>query len=1083
MPQKIIRSLSLSKRLALNIEQVKDLNQSHISYFPTPQALNFVSRIANSAKLGGSAHALQGAYGAGKSSLAIFTLHQLACATNTFTPKPEKKNGRLSPAIKLIRQRGGLLGIPIVGAVSPLASRIASGLKRIANDYKNDKPAILKSLGKLEPNTVNSEQIMDLLTSLAAEIFNRKKAGLLLIIDEFDRHLERMIACGDLSDLHLLQNIAETTGNDHAPISLVILQHHGLEHYSRRFLSEQLAEWEKIRGRFTQTILSNTETDTAHIISTLLKRARFKSKIPTKKRRIKLLPAPEDICLSTLRDKAFIAASSNCSPIHPLTVVALARLARLLGQNDRTIISWLTSDVDTGFIASTNRSPLDWVYPADLYAHFFGDIQLIPSNPVLARRFAAIHSAYAKLSGQASQEAITLLQTISILNFCSGGGFIADLPTITICLPAHFPWRTASKFLLEKSLIVHRKHRNEYCVWEGSDYNIPGKINEASQQLNFSAAETLNLRAKRSALAHAHLVRTGNHRTAELIWLNPEIPAPTPPTSPRVLIWLDRRCPTSNCIGSNDVWGVIQISGLGPMLRETASMHYLLENDQSLLADNIATEEIKRQLEFLEEKTDALISDSLSSNVEWHLDKEKYGSLQQAVSKAMDETYPKALKLHNELINRTTVSGPVTSAIRKLVERIYTDSENANLGIDKFPAERIIYESLLKNNRIHIQGKDKKWRITLDPSEIDSDLVHIIEEIQNQLITTDADKPTELNHVLDILAAPPYGIKRTPALLLCLLFLLVHNNQTELYEDRLYLPYWGPQTLVRMLRAPTSFAVALSSHIKLSQHVLNDYRLALANNPGAGAHTPINLARDLLLRYERLSAHAQQTDEVPEQARKFRRAISVAKSPVDMLFRTIPAALGHSTFPTNVSKRKKYFKQISQVWAKLENSDSDLKSRFKKILLQLYDCSRISQARSKVINHTQKVTAESKMYHAQGQFLDAITGGTALRDGGWLKYVMNNGLGIHTPVEAWNDSEAAHAEITFRQHLIGLRQAVNTLEGLTTNEDTVFVVWCPPPDTKYDRELKRLKSHFKRTPKEQIMPQLLGLINHFNKLK
>ncbi len=1079
MPKKNAHLLMLPKRLAPNIGKLDDLNNYSESYYPTRQSISFIDQVAKGALQGGSAHSLQGAYGAGKSSLAIFALNQLSCATKTFSPKTNKSanNGQLLAA-KKIRQKGGLLSIPIVGSVAPLASRITIGMKQLATEYKGVKPRILKKLSRIDPFTVSTERTLDLLELLANEAFTHEKAGVLLIIDEFGRHLEHMLANRDFSDLHLLQGIAENTGYKQAALSLIIIQHQSLEYYSRKFLLEQRTEWEKVRGRFRETTLNNSEIDTAHIIDKLCKSIQVSEKI---QKTCRLNSKSKEIGLSVLRDKEFIVTANDCAPLHYLSIVLLSRLARLLGQNDRTVVGWLTSELDTGFAAVAKRAVDGCVRPADLFEHFFGDVLLTPSNPVLARRYASIHSAYARLEENNHPKALTLLQTIAILNFCKGGGLSANKPTITACLPKNFPLQKSIKILMEKSIIVHRIHRREYCVWEGSDYDIAGQIYENAQNLDISVATELNRNYRKKILAHAHLINTGNHRTADMLWQDSQTEIPESSKFPRILIWLDKTASTFKPSKQNDVWGVMKSSGIKSMLLETSVIQHLIENDYSLQQDTVALEEIKQQQEFLNEQIDAYVNHNLNSKIEWHFQQKKYDNLQQALTKAIDTVYFETVILHNELINRTRVSGSITGAIRRLIEAIFEKANIENFGISKFPAERIIYESLFKNTLIHKQNKDGSWQLTLSKSEIREDMVPLIKALSKQFKAGKTGKPQELQHVLEILAAAPYGLKRTPALLLSVVFLLVHRDQAELYEEHLYLPNWGAQTLVRMVRAPETFAIAITTNSKINNSILSEYRQVLASKPSKNKNTPINLARDLLLRYEQLSTHAKQTDAVSEKAQKFRRAISIARSPADMLFKTIPNAFGLAKFPDGAASRKKYFKQIDHTIAELENTDRNLIKCFEKILLQIYECNKTKKARELLIKHSKQVLNDSRMYHAHEQFLNAVTGNDNDNNKVWLKSVMNYGLELKTPIEAWNDAQIAQAEFMFRRNLIGLQQAATILQTRKKNAGKeAFVIWAPNSDLSLDHDIAHLKKYFKDTPPEQIKPKLLHLLKYFN---
>ena len=72
--------------------------------------------------------------------------------------------------------------------------------------------------------------------------------------------------------------------------------------------------------------------------------------------------------------------------------------------------------------------------------------------------------------------------------------------------------------------------------------------------------------------------------------------------------------------------------------------------------------------------------------------------------------YGKAPKIHNELVNRRSLSSAAAMARMRLVERMFTFGDQEFLGMDrtKKPPEMSIYLSLLLEPKLHVQ-RDGKW--------------------------------------------------------------------------------------------------------------------------------------------------------------------------------------------------------------------------------------------------------------------------------------------------------------------------------------------------------------------------------------
>ncbi len=1038
-------------RLAVNIENPADLSSSVDWFHPTSQSIAFVTNVATAALEGGGAHALLGAFGVGKSSLAAFTLNELSCPTTSFEPKSRRHlfGAECSPVAK-VHKAGGLVPLPVVGASEPLASRVLVALRALANDSRLAEDTDLRSYRSLDSRDATSEQAMQMLTNAARALRRRGRAGAILVIDEFGRHLEHMLATTADSDLHLLQSIAEATGRADVPLSLVIIQHFGLEHYGAMFRGARRKEWEKVRGRFSETVLSNTEVDAAHITARIIDALGF-ARVDGE-----VLPRPERDAPRILRDPEFQAAAKTCYPLHPMTIVVLSRLARLLGQNDRTIVGWLTSNMDSGFLDVRRRQGDNWIYPDALYEHFFGDTLLVPSNPAFAKRYAAVQSAYERIDDGLSRDARVLFRTLGLLGFCSGRGISSGRSSALACLPKGFPFERCIDELTDRSLILYRRYRSEYIVWEGSDYDVSGRIDKEISASSLNVALEMNRQCRRSMLAHRHAIRTGNRRTAPVIWLNSEDKLPDSDGRPRVLIRLDKS--TSRYALSKDVVGVVKTPhGITPHLQEAAAIRRLLDGDGALQEDAVAMKELESLLAFHEEKIISLSQELLDSDLSWRVGKTRFVTMQEALSAAMDSEYSLAFVLHNDLVNRDRASGQVMFALRKLIGLLYAQPERENLGIEKFPAERIIYESLLKRKGLHAPRADGTWRLRLTPDRsVPSDLAGCIAAIRRRFAEA-VPGTNSVEEIVGHLALPPYGVKRVPALLLCILTLMELPDAHELYEDSEFLPQWGPDTLLRLLKTPRRFAIRAVSTSPVSGAFLRRYMEALVPlGTPAKSLTPVTLAREGLRRHASLSMYARRTTTVSPTAQAFRRALEIARSPSDMLFARVPDALGFPALPTRSAERARFLDTLHAVWAELETADRALMARLEQVAQDSLDCGCLDAVRARCHQLASEIAAGGNLHHGYERFLSCILDNTTGDSNTWICRLVESGLGISTPVKSWTDEHASQAEFILRRNLLTLqRVGALVLEQTVQQDAKPFVVFWPNPSIPLGARARR----------------------------
>ena len=1064
-------------RLSTNVESVEDLRAAGQSYYPTQQSIDFVRRLGSAALDGGVACALEGPYGVGKSSLVAFALNQLSSPASSFEPHPAPKlfDTKDDP-VRQVQKAGGLLPLALTGSTDSLAARILAALRSFVDQNPNT-PEAHAVKARLQSNCRPvRRQAFSGLVSLARSACENRKAGVILVIDEFGRHLERMLELSGERDLHLLQELAEATGRRDASLSLVIVQHYGLDHYSAKMLGDKRAEWEKVRGRFRETVLNNTEKDTAHIVAkTLELLGRPEQKTP------KPLTAKTDSPTAKfLRDAEFLTAAAPCRPLHPMTIALLARLARILGQQERTVVGWLTSDMPSGFAVAASKKRRGWVYPDALFDHFFGDALRIPSNPTFARRLAAVHGAAERLGDDLSSEARKLFKILSMLSFCGGQGLAADKQSALACLPVRFPFDSSISELVNKSLLVYRSYRSEYTVWEGSDYDIVGRIDQELRTLSVDIASELNRRSGRNVLAHRHFIVTGNRRTARLTWLNPKHPTPTEDEEPRILIWLSEK-PDSRCNLSCDVTACVAVEALEPHVRARAAIQRLLDGDPDLRDDKVAVREMRLRLSYHEAKVSTLLEELLtSSNLRWELGESRFPLMQQAVTEAMDRAYPKAFILHNDMVNRDRLSGTISFALRKLIDALWEYPERENLGIERFPAERIIYESFLKTNGLHRQrASNGTWELTVSGVGLPEGLLSVLKEVQR--LFGDGDVPTLLETVVQELRRRPFGVKRYPALLLCILVLLSDKNKHELYEDGQYLPHWGPQTLLRVVKTAKRFAISAASKSPVSQTLMARYHSALTGDATRLAdYSPVAVARAALKSHADLSAYARGTGKLPESAQALRRAFRVAKSPGDMLFRAIPGALGYEGVPGRGRRLASYFAQVIAARESLERADDKLLDELGKVFVVVLKCNTLAEGRSKCIDYARNVMSDSRMFHGLSKFAEVVLTSSE-NEQAWFRSLIDAGLGIARPLSSWTDEYVAQAEFVLRRTLITIQQAGQLLSGLnTTDGEAPFAVFIPDHTTEaQDSPIDEIVSILNGMPKDQRMSAIIDLARTF----
>ena len=205
-----------------------------------------------------------------------------------------------------------------------------------------------------------------------------------------------------------------------------------------------------------------------------------------------------------------------------------------------------------------------------------------------------------------------------------------------------------------------------------------------------------------------------------------------------------------------------RIGSIHIALDELRAIHWVWENTPELRDDKIARRELSERTNEVES---ALIRSlerlldprggSLGVECQWYYN----GKLQsvdtpkdvsQLLSRVCDVLYCESPKILNELINRRSLSSASAAARRNLIERMLTQGEKPFLGIDGYPPERSMYESVLLASELHI-GHNGNWLFS-DPAEDDKLGFNPCWKALKDIVFSSTAEPYPVDKIFEILS-------------------------------------------------------------------------------------------------------------------------------------------------------------------------------------------------------------------------------------------------------------------------------------------------------------------------------------------
>jgi hypothetical protein len=953
-------------RRSANVEKDFREGSQNGDYILTPTALDSLRRLTEGLSPSSSSRAwtITGPYGVGKSSFALF-VSRVFCATDASGVRARELLKQRDPEIaaELSKLKLGskfkhgflpiLLTARRVSAPHCIAEGIASALTTQPSKALNTLGRKVRATLVTNSNgsSLDTKRVLSALETTAISARNEGYHGVLLIIDELGKLFEYAARYPQRGDVSVLQEIGEYVSRSKAiPTMVVGLLHQSFEEYGHLLDVATRREWSKIQGRFSDIPFLEPADQVIRMIGTAIQRTEM------------VLPRDLNIAVDRVVKTAlsigimppgmgreeFRKSALAAYPLHPLALVAIPYVFRRFGQNERSLFSYLSSAEPFAFQEFLKTHQMSGATPqfirlADLFDYFSNNFGLgLYRQPQAIRWLEAADVLERKKDlGRTHQD---IVKTVGVLNALGQFSHLtASSELISFALsdtasPAR-PIEIALSQLNEASVLTHRSYNNSYRIWEGSDVDLEERIAEGKRRTGQSRGLAEGVRkyiVKRPMIARRHSFDTGALRMFEVVYVDSissleESLAAKGSLDGRVIVCLSESNSLSEQFQTrakalDSVQNLLfavpqQIGELRGVIGELAALRWVWENTPELRDDRVARREVSLRITEAEQLllrdlaglTDPRPEPVGSGCLWFHAGlRQKVSSLadvSQLFSKILDLVYDKAPRIRNELIVRRTLSTAAAAARRNLIEAMLKHETEPLLGIEGFPPERSIYESVLRSTGIHRVGDDGTWHFGPPSRSTTHNMApswrHICEFVFDR-----QPEPIPLDVLFAELAGPPWGILDGLHPVLLCAFMMVYPNETTLYKEHVFVPETSIADFELMLRRPELFAIA-GCRVSGSRALVVD---RIAGGLKAQPAT-VPVVRALFRTAKALPDFAWNTHQLSAETLALREAFNNAKSPERFLFVDVPSALGLPVFSTKSPKNAevdRFFRALNQ---------------------------------------------------------------------------------------------------------------------------------------------------------------------------
>lgn len=913
----------MATNYSTSVNIIRDANRE-LLYLPTPNALQLANQLGNDFKKGLRSFNVIGSYGTGKSS---------------FLWAFEQSLGGKKPYFKL-----NWLTEPTVSFIN------------FVGEYKSITEVFANHFG-VAGNKYETQHIL-------SEIFNRyhdlgsQNPLLVLVVDEFGKFLEYAAQHEPERELYFIQQLTEFVNNSDHNICLLTTVHQNFDAYAFSLNQTQRQEWSKVKGRFREITFNEPVEQLLYLASEHL------NSTPSKEEQSRIQKALQIAQLTKAFKTEQAFAEKIASKLFPLDLLAANALTLSLqkyGQNERSLFSFLESTDHTGLERFTVSASNPFYTVANVYDYLifnFYSFLNSKNNPDLmiwAGIRASLESVE-RLFDEKLGSYQKLVKTIGLLSFTTPKGAVIDKGFLVNYSQSCLGIDDAGSLiddLERRKIIIYRKFNTRYILFEGTDLDIQLALNAASNEVSeindvvTSLAKYLDLSPVMSKM---YALRNGTPRMFEYrISESPLEITPMDETDGFINLIFNDQLPLKRVkeISANQEEAIIY--GYYQNARKIKDQLFEIEKTNKVLVDNAEDTVAVRELEsvlFHHKKllNNYLTERTFSGEVVWIFKGEEIQiknerDFNKYLSQICMKVYRDTPSFRNELVNKHRLSSSIITAKKEYIKRLVENWHLPELGFDadRFPAEKTIYITLLKENGVQLYTESVNFS---DEIASDSSFRPLWDKCIEFLEKSKKSK-RRLSELLEELNLRPFKLKQGLIDFWIPTFLFLKRNDFALFSDEYgYVPVLTPDVFEMIGKVPHKYEIKAFDLEGVRLDLFNSYRglMSLSQSLRFDNQAFVETIKPLLVFYNKLPDYSKNTKRLNRETIAIREAIVKSKDPEKTFFEDFPIALGYSidSLQRSAESLAGYADRLQEAIRELRTSYDELVNRFEKVIL--VDC-------------------------------------------------------------------------------------------------------------------------------------------------
>ncbi|MAE83940.1 MAG: hypothetical protein CMB80_14460 [Flammeovirgaceae bacterium] len=859
-----------------------------IDYIPTPNAKRVAQQIADLSQSGFRNFSIIGSYGSGKSSFLWAFQRDLLGSSDYFGLKHKNQ-------FEFIR---------MVGEYGSLQEKL-SELIGSAPDSKE----LFKKLKK-----EGKQQV--------------------LILDEFGKFVEYAVRNQPEKEIYFFQQLAEFVADEKNNCLLITTLHQSFDAYSGSHLSEaEKNEWRKVKGRFKDLTFNEPVEQLLFLAA---------QKIGSKKGDQKIIKQNLELqdSFSIVRSQAEFLSDigSNLWPLDIFSAYILAIGLQRYGQNERSLFTYLEGEFEETSKKQVFIADIHNYLNHEFYSYLRSDKNLTDFNgwKSIAN---GIERTETRISGNI-ELAQVIVKTIGLISMLGhkGANVNDDFFKGYLNQYSSKEIEAALQELEVKKIILFTKYNNAYRLIDGTDVDFAEEIKAADKEVGdyIDIAAKVKQHFEFSVVnAKAITYQLGTPRFFE--YVVSETPIQQTPKD-QIDGYVNLVFNTEFEIGELKEISKDQEETIYAFFNNSGDIKELLidiERTSKARLKNHFDKEATKEFDNILRSQKALLNKSViealfSEQVSWIGKGEEISissskTLNKELSKICREVYSNTPQFKNELVNRHILVGAV-GAKKPYFKHLVENSSLEDIGLpkDKFPAEKTIYLTLLKETGIHSK-KGNSYQFT-EPTNSFEALWKKCEEF----LESSKKEKNRISDLFDILSEKPFKLTAGFLEFWIPTFLFIKRDEFALFTDNEgYQPELTESHLHAFTRTPKDFKIKAFDVAGVKLDLYNKYRelLLLDDEQKVNNQSLIESVKPFMVFYHHLNQYAKTTDKLTAEAKQLRKAIEKAQDPEKLFFEELPNAT-----KTDINDLLKDQDQFDEYIQKIRAAIRNLQSCFDQLL-------------------------------------------------------------------------------------------------------------------------------------------------------